>query len=242
MRNGLRPSALSTMTAFALMMATWAAPPADAQLILEFNSLLNGAAPVGGSPWLRATFTTVAAGTVDLKLENLLPSGEFVDDWGFNVDPSLTAGLGGNGLPGMTVTQLSGAGIHPFGSGSVIGVDASNGGANMKAGLFDLVFGWPTPAAERFPGGSTATFQIAGAGLTENAFYFETAADSHMFGGPYYSAAHIQGIPTGKSGSIYGVRVIPQSDVPEPGAWALFAGAVVPAAVLFRRRRKSRTH
>lgn len=217
-------------------LATCAARPAKAQLILEFSNLLNGTAPVGSAPWLRATFTTVSAGTVNLKLENLLPSSEFVDDWGFNIDPSLAAGLGGTSLSGLAVAQQTGAGILPFGSGSVKGVDASNGGPNMKAGLFDLVFGWPTPSATRFPGGTSATFQLTGTGLTENAFYFQTTADSHMFAGPYYSAAHIQGIPGGQSGSVYAVKVEPQTGVPEPGAWALCAGIAVPAAALLRRK------
>jgi hypothetical protein len=209
---------------------------ANAQLILIFNGVINGATPVGASPWLRATFTTVSTGTVNLNLENLLPSGEFVDDWGFNVNPSLTAVLDGTTLSGMTVTQQTGKAIQAFGSGSVKGVNASNGGPNMKAGLFDLVFDWPTPASARFSGGTNATFQITGSGLTENSFDFLTTDDGHMFGGPYYSAAHVQGIPTGNSGSIYGTQVVIQhSSVPEPGNVALLTGLLVPAAALVRR-------
>jgi hypothetical protein len=222
--------------------ALCSAGPARAQLILELSGVVNGATPAGAAPWLRATFTTVSSGTVNLTLDNLMPSGEFVDDWGFNIDPSLTAGLGGDSLPGMTVTQQTGPAIDAFGSGSALGIDVSNGGANMKAGLFDLLFQWPTSATSRFPGGTSATFQITGTGLTENSFYALTTPDSHMFaGGPYYTAAHVQGIPTGQSGSIYGARVLTTTSVPEPGALALCTGLLVPAAALLRRRWKSQS-
>src|SRR5690606_3209112 len=75
----------------ALLLTFMVGAQARADLVIEYNSVVTGGTPSGAGPWLRATFTDVTAGTVKLKLENLVNSAsEFISNVYFNINPALT--------------------------------------------------------------------------------------------------------------------------------------------------------
>jgi hypothetical protein len=208
--------------------------------IVTFNltSGINGTTPLSSdkAPWLTATFTdiTLANGksAVELVMTNNLvnavtgtPSGEYVSDWLFNVDPRIAS---------FSYAYVSGYRAS-------VSVGAVDGGASIKGGTFDIDFSGGTAGSNRFSGGMTSVYDFIGTGLTANAFAFTSDLG-------YYSAADIKGIPTGLSGSIGALTVgsptlLPAAsvNVPEPASLALFGlGVAAIAGVKRRSDRKAR--
>lgn len=200
-----------TLAAFAALAVSAAS---SASVVFNLGDLINGSTPTGTPPYLTAIFETTGTDQVKLTMTNNMPTTNFVDDWVFNMNPvvALNAVLASGNL--ATVTS---------------GSDFTNGGANMKGGLFDLHFAWPTSNndPDRFVGGETTVYTLTGTGLTENSFVSLSVPDGNNPGG-YYSAAHVQGF--GSSGSI-GTKV-----VPEPASLASLALGTL----AFMRRRKAR--
>ena len=176
-------------TAISLLPATARA----ASLTITLNQVFSGNVPDSTAPYLTATFldgTTCdpdcGAGTVQLLLTSSLEdSSEFVTEWDFNssVLPlafSFTSGTGTFAAP--TITQ----------------------GSNFEQadgdGLYDIKFLFASgPPTARFNGTDTALFTITGTGITVNTFN-QLSAPGGGSGGPFHSAAHIQGITPDCSG------------------------------------------
>lgn len=198
-----------TLATVALIGACMGAAHAD--VVLNLNKHVNGDQPVGGAPWLRATIKTLSIGVVQVKMENLLSSDQFVRYWNFNCEPYVP----------MTATYDSGPAPVSMKQGNSNQI----GSSSIKGGKFDLSFEFATSSNSRFKGGMTSVVRLFGAGLTESKFNALSIQDGNVHGG-YLSAAKIQGIPGGGSGSV--------AAVPEPSAIAAIA---LGALGLLRRRR-----
>ena len=143
----------------------------------------GGVAPLGPTPWLTATFEDVSGG-VQLTLSTAgLTGREFVTEWDFNLNP-------GMGDPYDAIADIS----HVSG---VLPDSASWGEDAFKAGpdeYYDIEFLFPTANGDRFTSGVTAVFLITGTGLTAGDFNYPSNPGNSDVGGPYLSAAHVQGI------------------------------------------------
>ena len=211
------------LTGLALLLSA-SAFFARADVTFNLDTLINGTPPVGSTPWLTATFEDIAAGQVKLTLTNNMPAGEFIDTVVFNSILNPTSFL-------FVATQ------PPF-VNSVTRHSSQDltGGSNMKAGLFNIEFQFQIPASPnpgRFDGGMTSVWDITGTGLTSSSFLLQSIDDGQMVGGPYYMAAHVQGIPdiTGTlSGSI--------GAVPEPETYAMMLAGLGLMGFVARRRRR----
>ena len=196
------------------------ASAAGGLVTIELDREYSGGAPAGAGPWLRATFEDVAGG-VRLTLDNLLTGpAEFIRNWYFNLDPSLT--------PGLLSIQ------RDFGPTPVaidVGVDQFKA---ASADDFDVRVRWPTAHsnASRFDHDHAgAVFTITSSeALAAAAFAFRAGAADDGF----FSAAHVQGIGPGGQDSGW-ISGDPTVAVPSPGA-GLLAGIGLALAAVARRR------
>lgn len=211
------------MRAFHLMLLSAALLcGSDAGLAAIVQQDLNieysgGTPPAGNPPWLRATFNDFGgSGSVEMTLTALnLTGSEFVNDWLFNLDPVLDPSALSFGVQSATSN---------FALPSVLtGSNAFKAAGNTS---FDIKvdFAVATPP-NRFDAGDSITFLVTGIpSLNANSFNFLSEPGGQ---GPFFSAAHVQGIgPTGdESGWV--------AHVPEPGTlWGLTL-----AGFVLRRRR-----
>jgi len=163
------------------------------------------------------------SGSVTLTLDNLnLVGGEFVSGWYFNLDPildpdslifSAASSFGGNGFDLPTIETETN---------------------DFKAdgdGLYDILFDFSTSGQgggiHRFGAGETFTVTISGIpGLNAHSFQFlSMPAGGH---GPFFTAAHVQGINGSDSGWV---------TIPEPSSMLIGLGASIGAIGLVLRRR-----
>jgi hypothetical protein len=167
---------------------------AQASIVVELDYEFSGASdPSGTPPWLRATFTNLGSGVVQLKLENLLETAsEFVSGWYFNLDPALAP----TSLFFSHVSTLGTVSLPSISKGvDVFGADGD--------GLYDVLFSFSTSSG-RFEGGEELVYNIQYGDpnlgtLDELDFAFESKPRGGN--GVYFSAAHVQGIPPGGSNS-----------------------------------------
>lgn len=214
----------------AAFLATATANTSSAYVKFALNTSTNGDFPVkvnNALPALTATFTNSGANTVSLVLDAAnLVSTEFIPFWLFNyagdplADNLAFAPVGGAGE--LEKVKLS-------------DTQSLNGGPQVKAGLFNVLLKFRTPGSQnRFNGSETLTFTITGNGLTETDFLLPSMdGPSNSGSGGWYTAARIQGIPGGLSGSIGTMMV-----VPEPASiavWGLLGLAGVVRKYLRRR-------
>ena len=202
-------------------LIVFAPSTAPGDIVMDLNTPINGAVP--GS--LRATFATVSPGTVTLTMQSFGASTEFVNGWGFNIAPSY------NFTTDPLTFTFQGSSTGVAATAITTGHEHTEGGAQYKAGFFDIFFQFPaTGGGGRFNGGENVVYSIVGNSITEDFFEYMTSSPVSGFGGPYYSAADIKGLPGSLSGSI-GV-----SAIPEPSAPIMFAAVLGIYGV--RRRRK----
>lgn len=192
---------------------------AMATVVFNLDTTIEGFTPTGDPPFLVAAFETISVGTVQVTLTNTMPVTNFVDNWVFNIEPFMP----------VSFTHVSGVQALAATSGS----NFTNGGSNVKAGLFDVEFHFPTANSDpnHFHGGATSVYLILGTGLTEGHFASLSVDDlgSPPSRGGWLSAAHVQGFGQGLSGSI-GV-------VPEPMSLAVLGLGL---AAMVRRRKSQR--
>jgi len=189
------------------LMLGWASGQAHADEAFEYTrEYSNGTAPVGASPWLRATFVDVSSGVVQLTLEAAnLTATEFVSNWMFTLDPTLDA-------EDLDVSLGSAVG---FGLPAVVAKNnKQNGGAGYK---FDLKFAFETSNSQRFTAGESLVATISSSATTLKAadFGFGTPKNNSP---SLTTAAHVQSIgPGDNSGWV--------TTMPEPGTAALLGVA-----------------
>jgi hypothetical protein len=193
-------------------------------MTFNLDYVYTGHLPTSSSPYLIATFNDGAnclggpcgANTVQLILTSSLEtSGEFVTEWDFN--STVTSGL--------TFTQNVGLSSGTFGAPTItVGPDIEQAGGD---GRYDVTFDFLSgPPSARFDASDVVVFTITGAGLDVSDFnLLSTPAGG---AGPFFTAAHIQGIPggcsgwvsdgNGLSGAASGVTACGPTTVPDGGA------------------------
>jgi len=192
---------------------------ARAEVSFGFNIVINGDTPSSTRPWLIATFEDIALGDVRMTLTNNMSAGAFVDSLVFN---SILSGplSFANNTPGTSTASVTKSSNETL-----------DGGANIKAGLFNIAFQFPVSNAGgfRFSGGEVSQWKITGAGLTASNFLKVSLANANTFGGPYYMAAHVQGIPV-LGGGTTGGSIGAEPRLP-PAIFAAFAVTAAIAAI-----------
>jgi hypothetical protein len=186
------------------------------------NEFSSGTPPSGPAPWITATIQTVTPGTVLLTVANngLLGS-EFVSGLYLNLNTNY------NPL-NLSISYVSSSGsftIPSIGAGTI-----ERGTDSFKAdgdGKYDVLFDFSTTSGTTFGSGNSVTYQISGiSGLVANDFVYLSAPNGGH--GPFYAAAHVQGIgPTGAASgwvepSLGALPIL----VPEPSSSALLALSV----------------
>jgi hypothetical protein len=223
----------SKIVVAAIGMACVLSALADAAIIIyEPNFEFSEATPPAGTPpWLRVTIDDHdGVGSVDLTLTAInLVASEFVTEWDLNLDPTLSPASLIFSAPTKTGT---------FADPTIgLGVNAFQADGD---GLYDISFGFSTSGAgggvNRFTAGDSVSYTISGI-PTLNAFSFLFLSAPSGGKGPFYTAAHVQGI--GASGNDSG-WVAPQNGgviiIPEPVSAAAFGVAGLLLAARRRRR------
>ena len=207
-----------------------AAPPVHADTVtLNFQTVFSGTAPAGVAPWLTATFTDVAPGTVQLAINaSGLTGSESVDSLYFNLDPLL-------GAASLVFTR------DPASTGPVAGNTSISLGADAYRadgdGFYDILIGLPPPPgsqAARFTAGESLIYSITGIStLSAASFLFLSQPGPGHGPGPQFAAAHIQQIGAAGDSGWTGATFAP---VPLPAAAWLLASGLALAWRVGRRR------
>ena len=197
------------------------------------NEFSSGTPPAGLGPWITATIQTVTPGTVQLTVANSgLIGSEFISGLYLNLNTNF------NPL-NLSISYVSSVGsftIPSIGAGTI-----ERGTDSFKAdgdGKYDVLFDFSTVSGSTFGAGESITYQISGiAGLTANDFVYLSAPNGGH--GPFFAAAHVQGI--GADGSLSG-WVEPSLGaqpilLPEPSSAALLGLSL--GCVAFLRRSKN---
>jgi hypothetical protein len=184
--------------------------------------------PAAPAPWITADFEN-ASGGVNLTISAVgLTGSEFASEMYFNLDPSLS----------LDQSYLTFNETASSGSFSAPTISQAAGDNNYKAdgdGKYDFRFNFGISSGTTFGSGDSITYFISGIpGLVAGSFAFlsEPAGGS----GPFYAAAHIQGLAGGLSTWIEpggGPSITP---IPEPEPLALLGVSVVLLAA-FRLQR-----
>lgn len=220
--------------AFLVLLILSAAAPAGwlrADTIYYYCQPFETLSPEGSPPWLRASFENRTDSSALLRLQGVnLPGAQFASKFYFNfrsdLDPSLLTMVHESGLQALAV---------------------ETGSDSFKAngdGYYDIRFSFDTSeSGNRFVHGSLSEYLIsyagdlpAGTNLVELFLCMSKPGGGH---GPYYTAAHIQGIPNGSgdedSAWVQGGITVP---TPEPTGAALW---ILPVGLaLLRRWRRPR--
>jgi hypothetical protein len=199
----------------------WSSGTAQATLLTyELNFEFSGAtAPEGSAPWITAIFDddTGNPDSVQLTMSATnLVNVEFISEWLFNFNTDLE-------VSNLSLTYSSGQ--QPS--------EPPNKGMNAyKAdgdGYFDIQFLFPT-SGDRFTTGETSIYNLKyTSAISVHDFDFLSYSTAGNGPGPFYSAAHIQGIGE-DDGSGW---VAP---VPEPDTMLLLGSGLIGLAGLGRRK------
>jgi hypothetical protein len=190
----------------------------------------GGTAPAGAGPWLRARFDDGgSSGSVTMTLTALnLVGSEFVSIWDFNLDPALNPANLVFSAPTKTGT---------FGNPAVeTSIDAFRAGGSGKYDIevhFDIA-----PPADRFGPGDSVEYTITGIpSLTASSFsVLNGLGGGH---GPFYTAAHVQGIGAGGSYSGWITDESGDINIPEPASLSVAAAGISMVSMVRLRRRRA---
>ena len=192
----------------ALVMGAATGPAYAGEVIFNIGTSINGSTPTGTPPWLTLDFKDIGTNEVQLTISNNMPTSEFASNVLFNS----TVGLVGSDFAHVSGPTSNGISFN------------NNGGNNIKAGQFNVDFGYTTANnSNRLSGGTNSVYDITASGLNALSFEKVSTTDSHGTGG-WYAAADVQGIPLDRddttSGSA-GTKMFVA--VPEPSTMTLGA-------------------
>lgn len=182
-------------SALFLAASMFAANAQAATLTYELNFVYTGELPDSTPPYLLATFRDGTdcdpdcnANTVQLILTaSLEDTTEFVTEWDFNATEAVTVAF---------TDDLSGTFAVPdIGQYNPDNYKAGGDGLYDFSIIFSSAGG---PGDPRFAGTDSALFTITGTTISVNTFLALSAPDGGA--GPFYSAAHVQGITPDCSG------------------------------------------
>ena len=190
-------------------------------LNVEFST---GFEPVGLAPWLRATVDdddTPGSVTLTMSDLNLTGGGEHVNNWNFNLDPSLDPTLLSFSAP--TVVLGAFGPITPTTGENFFQADGD--------GFFDIMFNFDTTNGvnSKFGSGDAVSFDITLAGITAGSFNFLSLVDGNP--GIFFTAAQVGGIGDNDESGWIGF-------VPEPSTAALLIIGAIALLPIARRRIK----
>lgn len=209
-------AALSCLALSVLLL--YSGKAAATSILYQFNTPFpSDPNPAGSAPWVTAVFQDVSPGTVALTITAVnFTAGEFIAGNGNGASGGMFFNLNPSDNPtALMFTEQSSKGN--FGTAKV-----STGENSFKAGgdgKYDIQIDF----SGMFSANDSITFLITGvAGLNGSDFsYLSQPAGGS---GPFYAAAHIQGLANGDSTWIEpGAGPLP---VPEPSTWSLLAASI----------------
>ena len=197
----------------------------------EFSTGVNPASP--NTPWVAAELFTVGNNVQFTLTAPNLAASEFVSGFYFNFDNTLLS----SGSLTLTLQSMAGAFTLPSVS---VRMDSYKADGD---GMYDILLGFSTSDGEatKFGSGDSITYSISysGGAITAGDFAFESKpAGGH---GPFFAAAHVQGIENidGSSGWISAnpteILTGPPIVVPEPSMFSLILLGVGACGLLRRR-------
>jgi hypothetical protein len=211
---------VASLASVVLSVAVFSGSVQAGDLVLKLDTSINGTSPSTTPPWITLDFHTNSPGDVTLSIANNMSTSEFSPSVLFNV----TSGINASAL---TYTYLSGI----YTSGITFN---TNGGNQIKAGVFSIDFQYPTSNSQpRLSGGTTSVYDITGQGITANSFNAFSTLDSHAFG-TYLAAAEVRGIPS-PSGTTSGSIGTMTASVPEPSTVTMGLMGILGALAFYRR-------
>ena len=202
--------------------------------LYNMGDVYSGTEPTPATgPWTQALFEDVAPGEVRLTLSNPnLTGNENVDEWYFNLNPSLN--------PANLVFTFVGE------SGSFSKPQIKEGANRFKAGgggEYDIRFQFAEggSACTRFTAGESVVYDISGIPNLDAADFAYLSAPAGG-AGPFYAAAHVQRIGCNSASAWLAPTNNEPTPVPEPGPTllCLLAGGVWLVLRWAKRRTTSR--
>jgi hypothetical protein len=194
---------------------------------LDFDTVVNGSAPAGPSPWAGVTFTDSGPGTVTLTISaSGFFVGESLTELMFNLNPADNPSA-----LSFKPTKVSGSFAKPAISGD------ENGFSEGSQSGFDLEMVFGSKSGQQFVAGDILEYAISGVpGLSAAAFDFLGTSSSPGVG-PFYGLAEVSGISGGSTGWVGASHC--SNVAPEPGSAAFVPlGAGLWAAARWVRRRR----
>jgi protein with PEP-CTERM/exosortase system signal len=184
-----RGMAMKRLALICLLVGSFSALPAVAKadtVTFDLNYVFSGFVPASAPGYLTATFDCPTSTSCTLTLTSSL---ENVNEFLTEVDFNSSTALGSNAISFTSCVTCGAPAIDQY---------SSNAYQADGDGLYDFGFLFQSANAQRFDDSDIAIFTITGTGLT--ATQFNVLSSPAGGSGPFYAAAHVQGIPGGCSG------------------------------------------
>jgi hypothetical protein len=208
------------------LLTAMAAGVARGDIMSLTKEFSGGDNPVGNQPWITITATQqtpkIVDFTIDVPMQLLDPNkSEFVTEVMLNLNPNLNPSL-------LSISYVSGIAFTSWTTGT-------NAFKPDGDGNYDVLINYPSSNSGRLTTDTSSSFTITydDSPLSAQDFNFQSVGGAK---GPYFAAAHVQGIPPGSYsgwvGAQDGLHV-----VPEPSTLVLILAAAFSLIGLARLRR-----